>query len=322
MRDVARAADVSVKTVSRVFNGDPNVTPETRARVEHAMKELNYVPNTLASTFRSGHSHVIGISVPDIVDPFFASIARSCDEVSRKHGLSTLVTSVGDDPRGQREAVESLLARRLAGLVMVPIGNDHSWLERWQSNTPIVFVDREAQNLEATSFTDDNFAGAQLGTAHLIDHGHKPIAYFGDDLSLSTEVQRQAGYRAAIEESGCEFDDRLVIGNVSSRQAAADALEQLEQQSSRPAAIFSSNARTTMCLVPVLKKFGLPLVGFGDFPLADVVNPSVTVVAQNPSQLGALAAEHIFESLARDKMTRPNSRVLTVALTERDSCTI
>jgi len=95
MREVAAAAGVSAKTVSRVFNDDPHVTPETRARVEVALRQLNYVPNAVATTFRTGRSPVVGIAVPDIVDPFFAAIAKSVGRLATQHGMSTVVTSLG-----------------------------------------------------------------------------------------------------------------------------------------------------------------------------------------------------------------------------------
>ncbi|WP_244632651.1 LacI family DNA-binding transcriptional regulator [Microbacterium sp. Se63.02b] len=136
MRDVAAHAGVSTKTVSRVFNDDPHVLPHTRALVEQAMRELNYVPNVLATTFRAGRTSVIGVAVPDIVDPFFASIARAIEDVARERGLSTLVTSLGDEPDDERAAIESMLGRQLSGLVVAPVGVDHSWLDRWREHTP------------------------------------------------------------------------------------------------------------------------------------------------------------------------------------------
>ena len=184
MREVAARAGVSAKTVSRVFNGDPHVLPETRAHVERIMQELNYVPNVLATTFRSGRASVIGVAVPDIVDPFFAAIARAVDEVARERGLSTLVTSLGSDSDNERQSLESLLSRQLSGLIVAPVGTDHSWLARWQEHTPIVFVDRAPIGLTGDTFTEQDEAGVHLATSHLIEHGHRRIAYIGDMIHL------------------------------------------------------------------------------------------------------------------------------------------
>lgn len=320
MREVAARAGVSPKTVSRVFNADPHVTDETRARVERVMRELNYVPNVLATTFRAGRSPVIGVAVPDIVDPFFAAIARSVEDVARARGLSTLVTSVGDDPEGERSAIESLLARQLSGLVLAPVGLDHAWLKRWQEHTPVVFVDRAPIGLSADSFTEDDHGGAHAATAHLIEHGHRRIAYIGDRVHLSTESNRLAGYRAALEAAEIPYDDQLVAAYASGREETARILSDLWETPQPPTAIFSSNARTTMALVHALGSRRVPLVGFGDFPLADALTPAVTVIDQDPHRLGMLAADRIFGRTEHPQRRLKRANVLDVTLIERESC--
>lgn len=320
MREVAARAGVSAKTVSRVFNDDPHVLPETRAHVEHVMRELNYVPNALATTFRSGRTSVIGVAVPDIVDPFFAAIARAVDQVARQRGMSTIVTSLGEDPDDERPTLESLLSRQLSGLVVAPVGTDHSWLERWQEHTPIVCVDRAPIGLIADTFTDDDAAGAYLATQHLLGHGHRRIAYIGDAIHLSTETKRLAGWRRALTEDGVDDDDDLVAVHASDLPATRTALERLRALGDPPTAIFSANARCTMALVHVLKETPLPLVGFGDFPLADVLTPSITVIDQDPVQVGTLAAERILARLSNPSDDLEHLNVIDVRLIERESC--
>ncbi|MFT4219591.1 MAG: LacI family DNA-binding transcriptional regulator [Microbacterium sp.] len=322
MREVAARAGVSPKTVSRVFNGDAHVTPETRERVEQVMRELNYVPNLLATTFRSGSARVVGVAVPDIVDPHFGAIARAVEDVARERGLSTLVTSTGNDPDAERAQVESLLARQLTGLVIVPVGADHSWLERWQERTPIVFVDRAPRGITADTFTDDDHGGALAGTRHLLTHGHRRIGYLGDLLHLSTEAHRLRGYRAALVEEGVEPDDELVRMHVDGPQSAATALERLASLASPPTAVFSSNARTTVAVLHALDGDRVPLVCFGDFPLADLLDPPLTVLDQNPARLGELAARRVFDRVEHPSKRLARANVLDVALIERGSCDV
>lgn len=321
MRDVAARAGVSTKTVSRVFNDDPHVLPGTRAEVEKAMRELNYVPNVLATTFRAGRTSVIGVAVPDIVDPFFAAIARAIEDTARAKGISTLVTSLGDSPEDERATLESMLGRQLSGLVVAPIGTDHSWLERWREHTPIVFVDRGPIDLVTDTFTEDDERGAHLATTHLLDHGHRRVAYVGDVVRLSTETKRFEGWRRAQLEAGIEVDDDLVELRVSDRDAAAAAIARLRALPDPPTALFSANARTSMALVAVLRADPIAMVGFGDFPMADILTPSVSVIDQNPYRLGTLAAERIFERLASGATAEPIA-VLDVSLVERESCRI
>ena len=298
MRQIAARAGVSAKTVSRVFNGDPHVLPETRSRVEQIMRELDYVPNVLATTFRSGRTSAIGVAVPDIVDPFFAAIARAVDRVARDRGVATLLTNLGGDPDRERDILESLLSRRLAGLIVAPIG------------------------LAADTFTDNDEAGAYLATRHLVEHGHRRIAYVGDIMHLSTEVNRLAGHRRALTEAGIAPDDELVAAYVTDRDATEGAVARLLALPDRPTAVFSSNARTSMLLVRALPENVVAVVGFGDFPMADMLHPTLTVIDQDPDQLGRIAAQRVFDRIDHPKRRLRRTTVLDVTLLERQSCKV
>lgn len=319
MREIAARAGVSAKTVSRVFNADPHVSPQTRERVETVMRELDYVPNLLATTFRAGRSPVIGVAVPDIVDPFFASVARAVDEVAFTRGMSTLVASVGEEPEREREVLESLLGRQLSGLIVAPVAADQAWLQRWLAHTPIVFVDREPVGLQADVFMEDDEGGAHAATRHLIGRGHVRIGYVGDHPQLQTERKRLAGYRRALADSGIPVDDCLVVAHASDRARAASAVDHLMGLDEPPTAVFSSNARCSMLLVPALAGRRLAYAGFGDFPLADVLHPSWTVIDQHPVRLGRSAAERVLERLDHPGRRLRHTNVLGVALVERKS---
>jgi LacI family transcriptional regulator len=319
MRDVAAAANVSLKTVSRVFNDDPHVRPETRETVERAMRELNYVPNALATTFRAGRTAAIGVAVPDLVDPFFAAIARGVDDVSSAHGMSTLVTSIGVDPDAERDIVERLLGRQLTGLVIVPVSSDHHWLERWQDHTPIVFADRGPQNFETDAFTYDDVGGGRAAVAHLIARGHRRIAFICHDPLLVTEAGRRDGYRRALEEHGIPLDPTLVVEHIAGRDAAVAAVAALERLPDPPTAIFTSNARTSMLVAAAVRDSPVARVGFGDFPMADLLTPALTIIDQNPTRLGELAAGRVYERLEAPELWSPRHTVLEAALVVRES---
>ena len=319
MREVAAIAAVSAKTVSRVFNGDRHVRPETRARVESALKRLGYVPNGLATTFRAGRAPVIGIAVPDILDPFFASIVRAVDRLAAEDGMSIVVTSLGTDAERERVIVQSALRQSLSGLIIAPIGTDHRYLAAWTRRTPVVFVDRVPGGLSADSFTEDDHAGAYLATTHLLGHGHRRIAFVGDTLDLPTTRNRLAGYRSAMAEAGLAEED-LVVLEVWDRESAAVAVSELLDRPEPPTALFSSNARCTMAAAPALRQVPLAVVSFGDFPMADVISPSLTVIDQDPERLGTLAAQRIMDRLSAPHRRFRRRTVLPVRLVERESC--
>ncbi len=320
MRDVAALAKVSAKTVSRVFNGDSHVAPETRERVEAALRELNYVPNALATTFRAGRSPVIGIAVPDLVDPFFGSIAKAVGQLASDHGMSIVVTNLGDDPSGEQDIVESLLRQSLTGLIIAPISHDQTYLAAWTSRTPIVFVDRAPNRVAADSFVEDDHGGAYTATEHLISHGHVRIAFLGDTTDIPTTNDRYAGYQSALADHHITFDPALVALGAKDRIGAAAAVSQLDTLQARPTALFSSNARCTMALIPALAGRDLAVTAFGDFPMADLLVPAITVIDQDPVRVGQLAGQRIIDRAAHPRRRYRRRTVLPVTLIERESC--
>jgi len=324
MREVATAAGVSPKTVSRVLNDDPHVSPQTRQRVEESMQELAYVPNALAMTFRSGRSPVVGVAVPDIVDPFFAAIVNAVEERALAEDLSTLVISLGHDPAREQAVLESVLRRQLSGLVVAPTTTDHAYLKPWAERIPIAFVDRAPGMLVADTFIHDDRGGAHSATAHLIAHGHTRIGFLAESPTTPTIAERLEGYRSALAEAGIPFDPALLHFGATTRPVAEAALAALASGAGAAAgaatAVFSADARCTMAAVPALKAHPLALVGFGDFPLADVLTPSITVVAHDPAALGRLAAERLVQRAAHPERRLRRRTVLPVTLLERDSC--
>ena len=218
MREVAALAEVSAKTVSRVFNHDPHVSPETKERVRAALRELDYVPNSFATTFRKGRSPVIAVAVPDLADPFFASIAKAADTLAAANSMSVVVTSIGDDPHREPDIVSSLLSQAPSGLIIAPVTLDQRYLAAWADRMPVVFVDRQPVGLAADSFTEDDRTGAQLATRHLIERGHRRIAFIGDDLSIPTTRGRFEGYRAALADAGFEAPEELIAFGAFDRE--------------------------------------------------------------------------------------------------------
>lgn len=324
MRQVAERAGVSAKTVSRVMNNDRYVSDEVRRRVEAAIVELGYVPNLLARAFRSGRDAAIGVAVPDIADPFFAAVTHAIEESARSRGIAVFVTSLGVDGQYERPIVEALLGRQIVGLISTPVAADQSYLKRWQPRASVVFIDRPPSKItNADCIVHDDLGGSHAGTTHLLDHGHRRIAFLGDSPSVSTTTRRLDGYRRALAEAGVRYDEELVRLDVASDDAAERAAKDLLEMSNPPAAILTSNAKSSISLVPVLQAMGrtdIALVGFGDFPLASALQPALTVIDQDPGELGKLAAVRLFQRI--DTPTPPARRntTLPVALVVRNSC--
>lgn len=322
MRDVARVAGVSAKTVSRVFNDDPHVTAETRQRVRWAMEHLNYVPNMLARSFRAGADATVGLAVPDIGDPFFAAMTRSIEDDLAGRGFAVVLTSLGREPDRERGAVEMLLRRQISGLIVASISRDQSSFAAWQQRTPIVFVDRMARGLTAVSVVEDDSDGARQAVAHLAEHGHRRIAFLGVSTFVTTTHRRLNGYRAALRDRQLDEDSALVCVSQDSEDAAAEHFVGLLNAPNPPTAVVSATILSTTALVLALhrvKRTDVALIGFGDFPMADALQPAITVIDQDPRQLGRVAVDRLTQLIENPLAKVPRKTVLPVRLIPRGS---
>lgn len=320
MQDVADRAGVSAKTVSRVFRNEQYVSDAVRERVTAAMHELNFVPNMLARTFREGKASILGIAVPSIADPFFAAIIEAADAYAATHDYAIAVTSLGSDPARERPVVEALLRRQIDGLLIAPIAPDQSYLQPWREHTPIVFLDREPTGIEGDVFLEDDRGGATLAVRHLIELGHRRIAFLGADDAVVTTARRLEGYREAHRLTGLPVDEALVIFAGPNR--VGQRFTEVVHTSDPPTAVFSSNSRTSLEIIPTLqalRRTDLALVSFGDFPLAGALHPGVSVIDQNPVRLGRAAAERALRRLDQPNAPLPRRTVFDVRLIRRAS---
>ncbi|WP_062070619.1 LacI family DNA-binding transcriptional regulator [Demequina sediminicola] len=293
MRDVAQAAGVSLKTVSRVHNADPNVAPATRKRVEAAMKELGYLPNALATTFRQGTSPLVGVVVPSLTDHFFASLVQAIDATVAGAELMTIVAAISD-PNDERNRVEALLNRRLRGLVIAPASHDHSYLAPWTAQLPIVFVDRPPEGLDADVVLSDDLDATQRAVTHLAAHGHTRIGFIGNNADITTTQERLRGYRQGLAVAGLTEDPDLVTFHGDNPTLAPSIARAMASLSAPASALICSNARAAMALGPELKDIPVAAISFGDFPLADALTPSVAAIDQHPKDIGVQAATRLL----------------------------
>lgn len=300
MQDVATAAGVSLKTVSRVVNQEGYVAAETASRVERAIAATGFRRNELARTMKSGRfARDLGLLLGDLSNPFFAEIAAAVIRGARARGYSVVLASADENPAAEREAIEGLLGRRVGGLLIVPGAVDYSWLARevdlW---TPVVFIDRPGSGVEATEVLLANFEGAQMAVRHLIDQGFERIAVIVAPSRYST-AERLRGYRQTVRRAFGTVDERLVkklaIGSIDEARAATTALLASD---SPPDAIFTTTGFMTQGAMQGLgARTDVALVGFDDLPLAERLARPVTVVTSEPQELGRVAIEALFERI-------------------------
>lgn len=314
MVDVARAAGVSLKTVSRVVNGDQNVTAATIERVLEAATELRYERNDLAASLRSGQrSNTVGLIIEDVANPFYSAVAQAVEERAREQGRLLITASARESAERERELVGALMRRRVDALLVVPASKDHRYMEHARFGTPTVFLDRPPSRLKADTVLIDNRGCAARAVSHLIEHGHRRVAFVGDDTSLFTARERLAGYHDAHERAGIDVDADLLHPGARTPDAAREAARRLIALGARrrPTAYFSGNNRCTTGLLQVLGAGvgDAALVAFDDFELADVLG--ITVVRTSPDELGRTAADLAFARISGD--ARPPQKVMVSA---------
>jgi LacI family transcriptional regulator len=322
LRDVAARANVSFKTVSRVVNNEPRVRSETADRVQQAIRDLGFSRNDNARSLRGGvSSATIGLVIGDVANPFFAAMARAVEEVARSRGHLLVTASTDEDVERERSVIEALIERRVRGIVVVPVGRDHRFLEQeTRLGTAIVFLDRPPGRIAADHVVLDNLGGARLAVEHLVANGHRRIAILGDRLDVFTIGERYAGYRLALEASGLRVDEALVRFGLHSTDDAGRAVRQLLELGDPPTAVFATNNRMSIGAVEVLAEMAEPvaLVGFDDFELAPALRVPVTVVSYDKEELGRRAASLLFDRLDGDRR-EPQSLTLPTRLIERGS---
>lgn len=318
MVDVAAAAETSLKTVSRVVNGEPGVTAGLVARVRRAIDLLDYRPDDRARHFRSssGTTRTIGFVQDDVANPFFAAIFRGLEDVAREAGSLVLSGSSDGDSDRERALVEALIARRVDGIVMVSRSPDEA-LIRTESGrgTAFVFVDLEPGGLDADLIRTDHRAGARAATDHLLRHGHERIAAIVDDPAYSSARDRQRGFSEAMSAAGLRADDAFVRTGVGSVAAARAAASELLERADAPTAFFTGQNLISIGVLRALHERGqqrhVAQVGFDEVELADVIEPGLSYVPQDPHRLGHLAAEQLFARIGGDRSGPSHVRLPT-----------
>ncbi|MFJ2605397.1 LacI family DNA-binding transcriptional regulator [Streptomyces sp. NPDC091279] len=300
MKDVAARAGVGLKTVSRVVNSEPGVTPDTERRVQEAIDALGFRRNDSARVLRKGRTASIGLVLEDLGDPFYGQLSRAIEEVARAHGALLINGSSAEDPDREQELALALCARRVDGLVIIPAGDDHRYLEpELRAGVATVFVDRPAGKIDADVVLSDNYGGARDGVAHLIAHGHRRIGFIGDMPRIHTAAERLRGYRAAMDDAGITVEDAWMSLGVTDPQRVRRAAVEMLSGPDPVTAVFAGNNRVTVTAIRVIAERARPvaLVGFDDIELADLLQPGVTVVAQDSATIGRTAAERLFRQL-------------------------
>jgi LacI family transcriptional regulator len=317
MEDVARHAGVSLKTVSRVVNQEPHVRAPLQQRVQASISALGFRRNEAAARLARGATMLtLGLVMENITNEFYGRLAAAVEAAAAEHEALVVFGSYEERPDKERMLIESMHARGVDALIVVPSAADHGWLAEL-GGLRTVFVDRVPRGLDrADVVLLDDERGGRLATAHLLAHGHRRIALISDDDGLSSVHDRALGYRAALREAGVAADEGLVVRGMFDPGLVSHEVGRLLDLPDPPTAFFATNNRAAIGILQALRERPErpAYVGFDDFALADVFSPGVTVVRYDTSRLARSAVD-----LLLDPAGEPRRIKLPVELIARGS---
>ncbi len=299
IEDVAARAGVSVGTVSNVLNRPHAVTPKTRARVEAAIAELGYLPNEAARALVAGQSRTLGLLVPDVTNPFFADLARGAEEVADQHDVIVMLYNSADSAEREARYLGRLETQRVQGILVTPVGVGGKGIEDLtQRGTPVVLLDRGAGRRSLCSVVVDDHVGGQIAAAHLVERGHRQLAFVGGPMEMPQVADRLDGARTIIEAAGAVLDviETPALSVAAGRAAAA-------RIPAAATAVFCANDLLALGVLQTVTRAGksvphdLAIVGYDDIEFAAAATVPLTSVRQPRHQLGRVAAELLFEEI-------------------------
>jgi DNA-binding LacI/PurR family transcriptional regulator len=328
LKDVAAVAGVSVRTVSNVVNQFPHVAPDTRARVEKALEQLNYRPNLAARNLRRGRSGLIGLVVPEIDSPYFSELAAHLVLAAEERSWTVLVDQTGGDPTRERAFLEGAAAGFVDGLVFSPWGLGAVDLRRSAEDIPLVLLGERASDGVADHIAIDNVAAARAATDHLVALGRRRIAAIGVQPHLANETARLRleGYRASLAAAGHAGDERLEVEVAALHRAeGAVAMRALLTLPEPPDAVFCFNDQLALGAMRAAHDAGLDVpgdiavVGFDDIEDGRYSCPSLTTISPDKWTIAVRALELLGERLDGDRSGSARDVVVPHRLIIRES---
>ncbi|MCC8395637.1 LacI family DNA-binding transcriptional regulator [Paraburkholderia sp. MMS20-SJTR3] len=309
LEEIARAAGVSPSTVSRILNGTARVLPAKQQAVEEAIARFNYRPNILARGLASGRTETIGVLTQAVSSPFYAEWLRGIEEALYEPGFTPIFVSSRWNLADEKARLEQLIARRVDGIILLHAQLDEATLTDYARWAPMLVLGRSVQNSAALAgLPIDNLQGARDATRHLIEQGHREIAFIAGPSNHEDAIERLDGYRSALIEAGIGFDPELVEQGDYLETGGVAAMERLIARHPSFSAVFCANdqtaygARLAMFRRGVRVPDDVSLVGFDDLPTSSYMTPPLTTVRQPTYEIGRLAAQGIVRMIRKQSI--------------------
>lgn len=313
---IADQLGISTATVSLALRDSPLVAEETRAKVKLTAEEIGYIYNRSAASLRTARSQIVGVAVHDILNPYFAEIFSSLEDVLEEQGQMIFICNHRDDVKRQRAFVNTLLQHRADGLIICPsIGTTSEEINRLvDQGIPVTLMCREVQGAWAPCVHGDDIAGGYEVTRHLIDQGHRNIAMVGGRRASSPGRDRSLGWRKALEEAGIDPEEQIYLPELMTQADGRDAAKKVIEATPRPTAVMCFNDLVAMGLISAFRRAGLvpgrdiAVTGYDNVDGSADLTPALTTVCNFADKIGRLAALTLLRQIAGERV--PNTPIL------------
>ena len=325
MKDVAKAAGVHSSTVSRVINGNPNISQATAEKVLLAIKKLDYTPNALARSLKTKKLQTFGMLIPDIANPFFAGLARGVEDRANEYGYNVILCNTDDCLEKEIIYLRLLAERCVEGLILATAKiRDKSIIELERSQFPYIMLSRNIKGLQENSISIDDIAGGYLATQYLIGLGHRKIGHITGPYNTTAALDRIKGYKRALLNYGIPFNKKYIGEGDFRIKGGYSVMNHFLALKDPPTAVFTANDLLAVGAIEAIRENGydvpsdFSIVGFDDIRLASYLSPSLTTVRQPMIEMGSLAINKLLERIEH-KLSHKNI-LIKPELIKRKSC--
>ena len=316
-KEVATLSGVSISTVGRALSDDPRISAETKARVHEAADRLGYVENSAARIMRGGSSKLIGLMLPDIRNDFYSTIAEALSRCCDAEGYQVAL-SIADDSESEARHLKELVSAHVAGIVIVPTSSPKPDTHNLLRSVPYVQLLRRMPSSPAAWFGIDDEDCVRVGTMHLLELGHRLIAYIGGSTELSTGRARLKGFRQAFKEAHLSRKDVIEALGPPTVEFGMEAISRIMAEKNRPTALITGSVQVTQAVLETISALQisvpeeLSVVGFGDAPGFDWWGPGLSTIKM-PVQELATECGHWFLDALKAKATKNSHTAIVPA---------
>lgn len=311
--DVAKAANTSIATVSRIINNkNYPIKEELVKRVKKEVKNLNYTPNFIGKQLKSKRSNDIGVIIPNITNEFYPQLILGIEHTARKNGYNVLLCNSQRNPTNERDFLESLFQKQVQGIIISSLEKNHNYLKKFISNNAKIVIFDQDIDIDCNKIIFDFEKGGYIAAKHLVDLGHRKIAFFSAPLNKYSRKKMYEGFTKYLKLSGIPINKDFILISEEEEEFYDEIYEykngktltnKMLSQGKLPTSIFCINDMTAVGVMQVLQRNNIKIpedvsvVGFDNIPIAQMVSPSLTTIDQCTYKMGTMAAEVLLSNL-------------------------